>query len=225
MARASGVAESSFYRLSSRRLLALFLSVLAISFTTIPARLGSAAVFLAEATTLVLGALLTLRLAPLSFGPGERRIGWAVVTLLGLVAVGQLARDKKLYPFMPYTMYGRAPKGDVIVYEFHALHRSGARDRFRPSNVVATLGRARIVRGLSRELDAIARLESQGKSASRERALLQSTLTVLIALHNEKHGADPVVAVDVVQVVLPPPYDVQHARRQTRMTLHAEASR
>lgn len=224
VAAASGAPESSVERSRTRLLLVLFAAVLGISMTRIPARLGSAGTFVAELAMVLLGALLTLRLAPPRLGPQERRVWRVVVISIALITLGQIVRSKKLYPLMPYTMYGRAAQGDVRIYEFQALHRSGARDRFGPSTVVATLGRARIVKGLSRQLETIAALESKGRAATRERALLQDTMAALVTLHNQNHPGDPVVAVDVVQVVLPPPYDAQSARRRKLMTLHAEAS-
>jgi hypothetical protein len=178
----------------------------------------------AELVLVMLGALFALRVGASWLG-AEPKLLRVVVALVALIALGQIARSKKLFPLMPYTMYGRAAEGDATFYEYEAQHRSGARERFRPSTVIATLGRARIVKGLARELDAIAELEAKGRDAGRERARLHDVMAALVAYANRSETSDPITQVDVVQVVLPAPYYPRGARRRTLMSLASDGAR
>lgn len=202
-------------RVSTRSLTAFLLAVLGLSFTSLPARLGAVGAFVAELALVLAGAALALRLArPWLRAASRPTLLRLLSAILLAMSVGQLVRSKKAFPLMPYTMYGRAAEGDVTFYEYRALHRSGARARFRPSNVIATLGRARIVKGLARELDAMAALESRGADAKRERARAEEMLRILMAVHNRTQR-DPVTEVEVLRVVVPPPYEPEMAERRT----------
>jgi hypothetical protein len=212
-------------RVATHRLVRWLLGALLLSFSSLPAQLGRPGAFVAELVLVVLGALLALRAArPYLAASGERTMLRVLVALVTLIAVGQIARSKKLFPLMPYTMYGRAAQGDATFYEYQALHRSGARERFRPSKVIATLGRARIVKGLARELDVIREREAKGADASSERARFGDTMAALVAYQNRAHERDPITQVEVVQVVLPAPYFASSARRHTLFSLPFEAA-
>lgn len=187
-------------RLSTRTLVTILLALLALGFSSLPARLGVVGAVVMEVLLVIAGAALAVRAASPWLGARQR----ALAVLIAALAIGQIARSKKAFPFMPYTMYGRAAEGDALFYEYTAQHRSGARDRFRPSVVIATLGRARIVKGLARELDAYR--ESKG-SLDRASQLMRA----LVAEQN-RDQADPITQVDVEYVTLPPPYE--HPTRQ-----------
>jgi hypothetical protein len=212
-------------RVSTPGLVTCLLGALLVSFSSLPALVGRAGSFVAELILVVLGALLALRAArPFLAAAGERRMSRVAIALLSLIAVGQIARSKRLFPLMPYTMYGRAAESEATFYEYQALRRSGARERFRPSTVIATLGRARIVKGLAREIDAIRELEAKGAAATRERARLQDMLAALVAYDNRAHIADPIAEIEILQVVLPAPYFPSLARRQKLLSLPFEAT-
>lgn len=207
-------------RLSLRRLLAVLVALLLLSFSSVPARFGPAGSFVAELLLVLVGALLAVRVAERWLaGERTRRLRPVLVTLVALIALGQIVRNKKLFPLMPYTMYGRAPEGDATFYEYDALLRSGARERFRPSLVIASLGRARIVKGLARELDAIAAKQKRGDDPLNERMHLSDALASLIAYHNRSHQRDPVVALEVSEVKIAAPYLPSAAQRRTVLRL------
>jgi len=211
---------SPLARVSLRRLLGLLIAALLVSFSSLPARLGAAGSFVAELVLVVAGALLAVRVAERWLaGERTRKLRPLLLALIAAIALGQIVRSKKLFPLMPYTMYGRAPAGEARYYEYEAELRSGARERFRPSRVIATLGRARIVKGLAREADAIVAAERAGGDAASEQARLRDALGALIAHHNLRHASDPVIAVDVIEVTLPAPYLPSGARRHTLLSV------
>lgn len=187
-----------------------------VSSSSLPRVLGRPGAFVAELVLVLFGALLSLRIAHAYVAaPGARRLWRVLFVLVCLIAVGQIVRSKKLFPLMPYTMYGRAAEGDATFYEYEARHRSGARERFRPSLVIATLGRARIVRGLARELDAIAEHEAKGSDATRERTRLRDMLAALVSYQNRSQAGDPITEIEVVKVQLPAPYEPSAAQRRS----------
>lgn len=196
---------------------------LLVSFIGLPSRWGGAAPVVAEVVLLLAGAALALQASHPYLARTRTAVRLAMVLLL-LMGVGQIIRTKKAFPLMPYAMYGRSAEGDVLFYAYEALHRSGARSRFKPSTVIATLGRARIVKGLARELDAsFVRAESaQPKPA--DATLLRQTLAALIRHHNRRHPADPVTHVEVARVLLPPPYHPSGARTVPLITVSADDS-
>lgn len=202
-------------RHSTRALAAITFAVLAISLAGLPAELGRVGAFVAELSSLVLGVTLALSAARPWLGAASTRTALRLATaMLVAMSLGQIARSKKLFPLVPFTMYARAAEGEAVFYEYQAQCRSGARARFRPSRTIATLGRARIVRGLAREIDAIADMEAHGRNATAKRALLRDTVRALIAA-GDHDARDPIVHVEVVRVVLPPPYHPPAARRRT----------
>jgi hypothetical protein len=116
-------------------------------------------------------------------------------------------------------MYGRAPEAPAKFYQFEGQRRSGARERFRPSRVIASLGRARIVKGLTRELDLMAASEGKGEGALRARERVTGMLAALAAHDDRAHVSDPWVRIDVIAVELPAPYTPSRAQRRTVLTL------
>lgn len=197
---------------------------LLVSFAGLPSRLGGAAPLVAEVVLLLAGAALALQgsRAHLTGGWGNRAASRIVAILLLLLGVGQIARTKKTFPLMPYAMYGRSAEGDVVFYAYEARHRSGARSRFRASTVIATLGRARIVKGLARELDASFLRAASVEPKQADAALLRQTMTALIRHHNRQHPRDPVTHVEIARVILPPPYASSGARTVPVVTISAE---
>lgn len=140
------------------------------------------------------------------------------MALFALIALGQAAKQKEAFPFVAFTMYGDAPARAAAYYDYRAVHRSGREERFRPSQVVSTLGSARVARGLARRLDA-ARGAPPGDAAER---LTADALVALMQLYNEDHSDDPVRAVAIEHVVLEPPYHARDARRELVATVQAE---
>jgi hypothetical protein len=206
-------------RVSTRSLVLALLAALLLSFAGLPALLGRAGSFVAELALVIVGALLTLRGARKWLVASGPRALVVVSALVALIAVGQILRQKRLFPWMSYTMYGRAPEGPVTFYEYQARYRSGARERFRPSTVIATLARARIVRGLAKKLDTIAELDEKQRDSRRERAELEALLSVLVAHENRTRAQDPITQVEILKVVLPSPYLPSDADRRSLMTL------
>jgi hypothetical protein len=204
---------------STRRLTTILLALLAVGFTALPARLGVVAAVVMEVLLVVCGAWLAVRAARPWLASASFPLRFVAV-LLAALAIGQIARSKRAFPFMPYTMYGRAAEGDANFYEYVAQRRSGARERFRPSLVIATLGRARIVKGLAREFDAFAAPEAEDRDAPLGRAT--DLLRALIARQNQENRGDPITQVEVVRVTLPPPYQPEGATRRTLTRITAD---
>jgi len=211
-------------RPSTASLAAAALAVLLVNLTGLPAKLGGVTMFAAELALILLGGALALRSGQAALPDvAAGRVALRVATVLLIaIAVGQIGRDKRAFPLMPYAMYGRAAEGDASFYEYRGRHRSGAQKRFRPSTVIATLGRGRIVKGLARKLDAIAARAAAGGDPAGELALLRATVGALAALYNREHPRDPLTHVDVLRVELPPPYKPGSARRARVMTLAVE---
>jgi hypothetical protein len=86
------------------------------------------------------------------------------------------------------------------------------------------LGRARIVKGLARELDAIAAAQQKGTDPQVERARLSDALAALVAYHNRSHERDPVVALEVREVRIAAPYDPSAARHRTVFRLRTRGA-
>jgi hypothetical protein len=210
---------------STRALAAACAALLCVSLAGIPSGLGGAAPAVVEIVLLLLGGALALRAGwqASSTSATSKPPLRAAAALLLLIGAGQVAHTKKAFPFMPYTMYGRAREGEAAFYEYQALHRSGARTRFRPGTVFATLGNGRIVKGLAQRLDRIAELEARGEPAAQDRALLREVCGALAARYNRAHAEDPLIAIDVVHVALPPPFRAGAARRRVVLTLPLES--
>ncbi len=211
-------------RPSTASLAAATVAVLLVNLTGLLAKLGGATMFGAELALILLGGALALRSGQAALrdvGAGGVPLRVATVLLIA-IALGQIGRDKRAFPLMPYAMYGRAAEGDASFYEYRGRHRSGAEKRFRPSTVIATLGRARIVKGLARKLDGIAARAAAGGDPAGELAVLRATVGALAALYNREHPRDPLTNVDVLRVDLPPPYTPGVATRTRVMTLDVE---
>lgn len=211
-------------RPSTASLAGAALALLLVNLTGLPAKLGGAAMFAAELALILFGGALALRSAQSALrgiAAGHVALRLASVLLIA-IAVGQIGRNKRAFPLMPYAMYGRAAEGAAIFYEYRGRHRTGAEKRFRPSTVIATLGRGRIVKGLARELDTIAARAAAGGDAAGELALLRATVGALAAQYNLEHPRDPLTHVDVLRVELPPPYKPDAARRARVMTVAVE---
>lgn len=204
---------------STRVLCAVCAVLLVISTAGIPASIGGVAPFFAELGLLLSGGALAWRATRRANGV-ELGIPMRVAAVaLALIGAGQIARSKQAFPFMPYKMFGRAAESAAKLYEYHALHRSGVRSRFMPSNVFPTLGNGRIVKGLASRIDRITQLERSGQPAHREAEIVQQVVFVLAARYNLEHPADPVTQIQVVRVVLAPPFDPSEARRTRVMNI------
>jgi hypothetical protein len=213
-------------RIPARRSARILAVALLVCFSGVPAALGRVGSFLAELALVLVGALLVLRVAHGWLRSPRQRTAWRLlVALIVLIGFGQIVRNKKLFPLMPYTMYGRAPEAPAKFYQFEAQRRSGARERFRPSRVIASLGRARIVKGLSRELDVMAERGGKGESAERARERVTGMLEALAAYDDRAHASDPWLRIDVIAVELPAPYIPSSARRRTFLTLPLAGAR
>jgi hypothetical protein len=192
-----------------------FLLLLFVSVVGVPKSLGEPAPYLVEMALYVLGSVLAIRatrrrLAAASSDVWPLRIAASLILAL---AVGQAIRVRKAYPLMPYTMYGRAREGAATFYQYRAHHSSGRQSSFRPSNVISTLGNGRFVRGLAERL---------GSPREADHDLVRRALGVLIGSYNAEHRDDPIVAVEVEQVVLPPPFRSAGATRTPVMRVAAE---
>jgi hypothetical protein len=179
----------------------------------------------------LLEAPLVLTAGWLSFRATTRRLPGAVArtavvrmacALLALLALGQMVKKKQTYPLVAFTMYGDAHEEPVSFYWYEATLRSGRRERFRPSTVVSSLGSARILRGLAQRLDAID--GAPAADAGPKRQQLVDTLRALIRLHNDRHSEDPVDAVSVYGVRLPPPFDVRYKEQRHIVRVTAQAT-
>jgi len=187
----------------------------------VPRRLGDPAPYLIEAVLLPVGAALMLVAARRALGLGasatkELRIA---VVLLSLFIVGQLARVKSAFPFLPYTMYGRLQEGTVSAYELRARHSSGRQSLFLPGDTLTSLRYGRISRGVEKRLLEAEKL-GQGSAAARKLTeLVERTLTVLIDLHNAAPSSDPIACVNVVRLSLPPPYALESANERLALVV------
>lgn len=172
--------------------------------------------FLIEAPLVAAGAWWSCRLTFDRFPEkalATRAAGCAVV-LVSLLGLGQLIKQKQTYPFLAFTMYGSAVTGDVTYYEYEGVHRSGHRQRFRPSRLQPALGSARIARGLARRLDE-SLVNGQVDPGRPAYALFESTLRALAGLHDEDHPADPLERIEVFRVTWPAPFNPGQARRDS----------
>jgi hypothetical protein len=213
-------------RIPVRRASSVLAVALVVCFSGLPAALGRVGSFLAELALVLAGALLVLQVARGWLASAHQRTLWRLlVALIVLIGFGQIVRSKKLFPLMPYTMYGHAPAAPAKFYQFEGQRRSGARERFRPSRVIATLGRARIVKGLSRELDLMVESKGKGEGAERARERVTGMLAALAAYDDRAHASDPWVRIDVIAVELPVPYTASVAQRRTVLTLPLAAPR
>lgn len=121
-------------------------------------RFESLLVGVLEVPLLVVGSCLAVR-STLRENQNELRNSRVFVVALGLVTltiVGQIAKSKKAYPFMPLRMYGSEAETheEFLVYE--ARLSDGTLARLRPSQIIAELGAARAARGIERRLGDLA---------------------------------------------------------------------
>ena len=203
---------------STRTLGGAGLAVLLVTCTGLPVRLGDPAPFAAELVLLVIGAALGLESLRPHRASGARWQLRVAAGLLLIIVAGHIGRTKKSFPFIPYTMFGRAQEGSMTFYDYTSTHRSGRRTRFKPSTVIATLGSARIVRGLARQLDGITDRRAAGETAAGELALLHQTVSALAREYNRR-SADSITHVAVSRVVVALPYDPASMQRRHVLTI------
>lgn len=161
--------------------------------------------FLLELPLVTLGLITAWRLTRRHSPPGAERspVGRVALIVSLLLVAGQVAKKKATYPFLAYTMYGNAPSQPIGYYAYEATLRSGERQRFRPSKLLPALGSARIVRGLSRRLDAAGCANAPLDPSAPGYELIVETLRSLAALHAERHPNAPVERIDVIRVTRP----------------------
>ena len=182
-------------------------------------RYESVVSFVFEAAFIVVGALLAVEATRRAMGGSRGPVGGGLaffspsyplsiaVVLIVVASVGQLAKYKPAYPFMPFRMYGGAKVDDAVFLKYMARHRSGERRRFRPSTIISSLGAARVGRGLARRLS-LMRAAAIGPvdALTDEQRLAFDVLRTLMRMHNSQHPEDPVDEVEIVRVTLTAPF-------------------
>lgn len=141
--------------ITAARLPVIFGSLLLLVVLGLPNFVGqyeSLLVGILEVPVLIVGSGLALR-STLREDPNLIRYSSAFRAALGVVAlivVGQIAKSKKFYPFMPLRMYGSEAESHETFLVYEARLSDGTLSRFRPSQIIPELGAARAVRGLER---------------------------------------------------------------------------
>lgn len=140
---------------TAARLPVIFGSLLLLVVLGLPNFVGqfeSLVVGILEVPVLIVGSCLAIR-STLREGPNLIRYSRAFRVALGVIAltvVGQIAKSKKAYPFMPLRMYGSEAESHETFLVYEARLSDGTLSRLRPSQIIPELGAARAVRGLER---------------------------------------------------------------------------
>lgn len=125
-----------------------------------------------------------------------------VLALLGLVLWGQILRDNRTsFPFLHWSMYTRsAPPTDYV--DFEVRHRSGATGTF-PFERLTSFSGSNFLRPRGRALETRVTSWVRAGDGSLAPAAARAELAKLVAIHNARHGDDPIVALTVVRRVVP----------------------
>jgi hypothetical protein len=218
------------------RLNAIFFCLLLIALLGLPNWAGAAESTVAgviEAPLLLLGSWIAVQATRRAYmrGPlGHRGLSVAC-GLVVLFLVGQMAKSKKAYPFLPMRMYGTEAEETAQFLVYEAKLSDGSTRKLRLGAAVPELGTARLARGLERRLSSMSvplgAVEQSLSEAQREGIAM---LRWLILQENQMFtaaqpaGKEPVLIreVAVYQMTLRPPYTARH-RSQTllvRVSVH-----
>jgi hypothetical protein len=156
---------------------------------------------------LLVGLLLYLTLSPArvagviaSISGFHRAVG---VILLAALVMGMIGgSDRATFPFVPWRMYGGAPRTDPVIHHFVGTTYRGEDVRLDIDRAVPTLAPLRFNRMLINQVGAI-----DGEPDASRRNELQrqheATLAALGRLYNGQHPEDPLRTLAVVEGVVP----------------------
>jgi hypothetical protein len=154
------------------------------------------------ARTAVEGALIAAVLAPVALHPTVRRTFGglrraqrvALGAMLLLTLAGQLALDGRSFPFVSWQMYATVRHGDVTVYEYDAVLRSGARVALVPGRFLGPESADRLMEALRRQVERV-RAGGEGPPADTAWREHEQTLQALAGRYDREHPDNPVARV------------------------------
>lgn len=216
---------------------ASFVGLLLIALVGLPNWSGSAESAVAgviEAPLLLLGIWLSVRATRRAYFGAEARPRLFALAcgLVVLFLVGQMAKSKKGYPFLPMRMYGTGAEGDAEFLVYEAKLSDGSSRKLRLGAAVPELGTARIARALERRLMSLPGL-SRGGTQALSAEQYEGIRILRWLMHKENQmlsGArslgQPRVVIEevlVYRMTLRPPYTSAHRGRTllTRVSLQA----
>lgn len=218
-------------------LTAIFAGLCVIALVGLPNWSGSAESAIAgviEAPLLLLGIWLAVRATQKAYfaGGGQPRLFALACGLVALFLVGQMAKSKKGYPFLPMRMYGTEAEGNAEFLVYEAKLSDGSSRKLRLGAAVPELGTARIARALERRLKNLpAPTNGENRVLSPEQREGVSIVRWLMLQENGhlKRSRSPagqsvvIEEVLVYRVTIRPPYTSAHRGRTllTRVSLHA----
>jgi hypothetical protein len=152
------------------------------------------------------GALVAAVLTPIALHPAVRRTFGALRrpqrialgAMLVLALAGQLLLDSRSFPFVSWHMYADVRHGDVTVYEYDAVLRSGARAALVPGRFLGPESADRLMEALRRQVERV-RASGAGPRESAAWREHEQTLRALAGRYDRAHGHDPVERVLVSQ--------------------------
>jgi hypothetical protein len=152
------------------------------------------------------GALIAAVLVPVALHPAVRRTFRglarprlaALGAMLILTLAGQLALDARSFPFVGWHMYATIRHGDVTVYEYDAVLRSGASVAVVPGRFLGPESADRLMEALRRQVERVRAL-GEGPRAGAAWREHEQTLRALAGRYDREHPEDPVASVLVSQ--------------------------